>query len=129
MVFAQLTGGEGIGRYLTLIDGATLDTATNRILLETAWGAVVGYTHQWWDELRSTAAFGYVKTVHDEYVEFQLAAGNNPNDTLMQAHLNLFWNPIPNFDIGAEYVWGKRRTYLDNEGDLSRTDLRFRFRF
>jgi hypothetical protein len=125
----QLTGGDGIGRYMYYLDGATLDAANNRILKEKAWGFMAGYTHNWSDNYRSTVAVGHLKTVSSEYVNFQLGQGNNPNKTLTQAHINLFWTPVKNIDIGAEYIWGERKTFRDDKGELSRIDLLSRFGF
>lgn len=126
---AQLTGGDGIGRYLYYIDGATLDVANNRILKEKAWGVMAGYTHNWSDSYRSTLAVGYLKTLSGEYVDYQLVGKNNPNKSLTQAHLNLFWTPAKNVDVGAEYIWGVRKTFRDDKGELSRINLLSRFSF
>ena len=37
------------------------------------------------------------------------------------------WNPIKPVDVGLEYVWGKRETFLGEKGDMSRINFMARY--
>jgi hypothetical protein len=57
------------------------------------------------------------------------AYGSSGNKTLSQWHLNFFYNPIKNIDLGAELIQGKRTTFGGAVGDMSRLDLIARYSF
>ena len=48
-----------------------------------------------------------------EYVEYQVVQSNNPNKSLTRAHINVFWTPVKDIDLGAEYIWEEQKTFLD----------------
>ncbi|RZG92324.1 hypothetical protein EXE08_11390 [Acinetobacter pittii] len=56
---------------------------------------------------------------------------NNPdqNKRLINASVNLFWTPVEKVDLGVEYTYGKRETFSDLEGKLSRINLLGRYNF
>jgi len=37
--------------------------------------------------------------------------------------------PIKNVELGAELIWGKRKTYDGQSGDMSRLNLQARYSF
>lgn len=130
----QLTGGNGIGRYLNYIEGAFYDAAENRILMEKALGVVLGYQHKASDSLRFNAALGAQKNYNNEYTDFARANGLDSgrfgiNRKLWQAHLGFIWNPVKGVDLGAEYIHGRRTTLAGEEGDLSRLNFSAKYNF
>ena len=43
--------------------------------------------------------------------------------------INVIYSPIKNVELGAEYIWGKRKTFTPETGTLSRFDLMGRYSF
>lgn len=107
----QVNYGDGIGRYVTDLGGGGFDARVDNGRLDTvqAFGVMVQGQHWWADNWRSTLAYGFL-TVDN--------ADGAPGDTLETSHYvaaNLIWSPVPNVDIGIEYLFG----YLETENDFS----------
>lgn len=129
-----VTYGNGIGRYFNYIEGAFLDEANNRLLLEKAAGVVVGYQYKQSDMLRANFVYGWQQNISNEYNKFALAndLGSGQygiNKRLYQAHAGLIYTPVKNVDLGAEYIFGQRTTLKGEKGDLSRVNLMARYTF
>ena len=129
-----LTYGNGIGRYFNYIEGAFLDEANNRLLLEKAVGVVAGYQHKHSDTLRANFVYGWQQNINNSYSTFALAndLGSGQygiNKRLYQAHAGLIYTPVKNVDLGAEYIFGQRTTLKGEKGDLSRLNLMARYTF
>jgi hypothetical protein len=101
-------------------NGYTVDAAGN-ILFDNNQGIVLGYARTWSDQMRSNLAFGMNKS--------STAGINLDNKNLWQLHANLIYNPIKNVDLGAEYIYGERKTWPGEKGILSRIDLMGRYSF
>jgi hypothetical protein len=135
MLSLALTYGDGIGRYFNYIEGAFLDAANNRILMERAVGVVAGYQYKVSDALRYNFVGGWQQSYHNAYTDFALA--NNDlgsgqyglNKSLYQIHTGLIYTPVKNVDLGAEYIFGQRKTLAGEKGDLSRFNLMARYTF
>lgn len=128
--FASLgvTYGKGIGRYFNYIEGAFYDAASNRILLEKAVGVVAGYQYKYDDKLRFNFVYGAQRDYDGEYTDFARANGLDSgqfgiNKWLQQAHVGFIYNPFKMVDLGAEYIWGARRTLAGEDGGMSRVNL------
>lgn len=120
--------GEGIGAYIDDTQGLGLDAAPDSVTdpdlnAIPAFAAWAGYQHWWAKSLRSTATYGFVG-LDDQFDETP-----NPQGTFHQTHyasMNLVWSPWPPFDIGIEYLYG-RRVVTDNsnvKGSTSGDDHR-----
>jgi hypothetical protein len=118
-----------------------------------AWGGQVGYRHNWLPNLRSTISGGIYH--HDINTELRAitAAGTTTgvsavcsksgtpspaqtggggcslNKELINAHVNLIWNPVPFADLGVEYTWAHRLVVSNLKGDMNALIGRFRVRF
>ena len=139
LLFANVTGGYGIGRYLNYIEGAIYDPATNAVLAESAIGAVVGYQYKPTGWVRVNLAYGMTTNFDNDYTRFvettfRLDQNGNPTTSLAsgrfginrwvhQAHLGPIFTPIKGVDLGLEGIWAKRVTVAGERGD----DLRFNF--
>ena len=129
-----LTYGNGIGRYFNYIEGAFLDEANNRLLLEKAVGIVAGYQYKHSDTLRANFVYGWQQNINNSYSTFaldnDLGSGQyGINKRLYQAHAGLIYTPVKNVDLGAEYIFGQRTTLKGEKGDLSRLNLMARYTF
>lgn len=110
---AQFTGGSGIGRYLygdadarpgaSLVYCNAAHTSVCDLSAINQYGGTVAYQHYWLDNLRSTAAVGYVYFPASEFPD-NLAASTK---SLLSTHVNLIWSPAPRWDVGLEYIYGE----------------------
>jgi len=113
-------------------NGHAIDGNTGRILFDKNYGLVLGWAHTFSEKLRSNLVFGMN---HSNASNPFLAAYENPaddvyaNKRLRQLHVDLIYSPIKNVELGAEFVWGKRRTYQNGDGTMSRFDLMGRYSF
>jgi hypothetical protein len=55
--------------------------------------------------------------------------GCSLNKELINAHVNLIWNPVPFADIGLEYTWAHRVVVSNLKGDMNALIGRFRVQF
>lgn len=107
----NLTGGDGVGRYI--INGFGQDSfldVNGHLDALTTWGFAGGYTHHWTDAFRSNFVYGHYD------VDDTFAATDT--QTLDTAHVNLIWSPVPSANIGIEYIFGHRGfsdSNLDNQ--------------
>lgn len=126
-----VTGGTGIGRYFNYIEGAFYDAANHRIVTEKALGLIVGYQHKPSATLRYNASVGMQRNYNNEYTDFARANGlaNAINSDVWQAHLGFIWNPVKGVDLGAEYIYGRRKTLAGEFGDMSRVNLSAKYNF
>jgi len=116
-VMAQLTLGEGIGRYgndTSFFDtDAAFDDDGDLQALE-YFGGFLGYTHRWSDDWRSTATYGYVN-LDNEPSQESLAY-----DKTHYASLNLIWQLRKKLSIGLECLYGKNEVQSGADGVVVR---------
>jgi hypothetical protein len=103
------------------------DTSTGAMLLDKSRGYVLGLTNTFSPQLRATLAYGSVESQFDATDPYALATGGNKS--LKQLHLNFYYTPIKNVDLGAELIQGKRTTYAGAVGDMSRLNIQARYSF
>ena len=51
------------------------------------------------------------------------------NKSLRLMHVNVVYSPITNVELGAEYIYGQRKTFTEESGKLSRFNLLARYSF
>ncbi|MEW5685651.1 MAG: DcaP family trimeric outer membrane transporter [Pseudomonadota bacterium] len=109
------TTGEGIGRYvgLNFANDAAVD-ATGQLEAIPVTAGFVSYRHAWTDVIRSTVTWSA------QVVDNPAAAGPAANHAAYSAHANLVWTPLSGFDVGVEYMYGRRELESGVSGDLDR---------
>lgn len=108
--------------------GANYPTAgSGTLLLDRSRGYVLGLTNVFSPKLRATLAYGYIESQAN--AAYIAAYGDSGNKSLSQWHLNFFYTPIKNVDLGAELIQGTRKTYGGETGDMSRVNLLGRYSF
>jgi hypothetical protein len=125
----QMYGSNGY-----IIDADQRDAAGNltyagsgAITFDHNYGLVVGYAKTFSDQLRGNLVFGMNKS--------KVNLGTTSNKTLQQLHVDMIYSPIKNVELGAEYVYGRRKTWGDatgnnaDTGTMSRFDLMGRYSF
>jgi hypothetical protein len=137
-----------VTNYPASVPGTTA-AADNVIVKPTvSWGGNVGYKHYWLPNLRSTisggiwhhdintglrgtatAAGGFVSSVCPTGSAATGGGGCGLNKELVNAHVNLIWNPVPFADVGIEYTWAHRVVVSNLKGDMNALIGRFRVQF
>jgi hypothetical protein len=124
-VLAQLTYGEGIGRYgndTSFFDTDAAFDADGDLQALEYFGGFFGYTHRWSDEWRSTATHGYVS------LDNEPSQGPDAYDTTHYASLNLIWQLREKLSIGFECLYGKNEVQSGADGDLFRVQTGILYR-
>ena len=103
------------------------DSSTGAILMDKSRGYVLGLTNVFNSQWRATLAYGAVDSQIDANDPYALASGGTKS--LKQWHLNFFYTPIKNVDLGAELIGGTRTTFDGKTGDMSRVNLLGRYSF
>src|SRR5258706_7241744 len=149
----QMTGGEGNGRYLNDNAaaagvgqnvtntgagqgfGASLSNAASNapdIAVETAYGGFATYQHWWTETLRSNFLAGYQRNFANKDNRGGLINANLPfgqNRVLESFHMNLIWSPIPNANVGIEYIHATRDTTTNLSGSIDRIQAAVKYIF
>ena len=117
------SAGNAIGRYSNGFFPDGVVGTDGQIHLPKQWGWFAAYRHFWIDRLRSN-------------VVLSAASENNPagspastNKSTRSAHANLIWSPVPNTDLGLEYIYGFRETEDGLKGHLNRLQTSAKYTF
>lgn len=132
----NITGGEGVGRYFNYIEGAGYDATNNKIVMEKVVGTVLGYQHKFNDKFRLDTAFGYQRSLTNDFTAWAHTVGlaadgyrYDMNRSVWQYHLGGFWNPTKEIEVGLEAIYGQRKTLANEKGDASRINFLTRYYF
>lgn len=118
-VYAQVTYGDGVGRYRGGITAAP--DANGKLEAVTTIGWLLGYEHHWSNEYRSTLAYGWADgDVPD-------GAPLDSTEALEYLAANFIWQFTDRAWTGIEYLYGSRETFDDASGDASRIQISLRF--
>jgi hypothetical protein len=98
------------------------------LFLDKSRGYVLGLTNTFSPQLRATLAYGSVESQIGATEPYASLAWPG-NKSLKQWHLNFFYTPIKNVDLGAELIGGRRTTFDGQTGDMSRFNLLGRYSF
>lgn len=125
--------GKAIGAYMQDTSGLGLDAAPvsqsdNSLKGIKAFGVWAGYQHWWTRSLRSSATYGYVH-LDSDFDVFPEPAGTGTYKKTLYASLNLVWSPWPPFDVGLEYLYGRRSVTEQTAVDGSTSGHNHRLQF
>jgi hypothetical protein len=108
----QFIGGYGVGRYLigdadTKFSGASLGycpgmTLACEIVPTEQYGGAVAYQHFWAPQWRSNIVGGYAWYPNEIPDNLVISTKN-----VTTVHTNLIYSPVPNVDLGLEFIYGK----------------------
>jgi len=115
----QLTYGEGLFRYSNddfQNNDAAFD-ANGKLEAIPYFGGMLGYTHHWDDQFRSTLSYGYV---HLDNAASQ--AGSTYHET-HYASLNVTWQLRERLSVGLEELYGYHDTKDGAHGDAFRSTV------
>jgi len=121
----QLTGGEGISRYIGL--GITADTAYDAARDELATTGVlagyVGWRHAFSPKLRTNLI--YARSDYDN----DGSLGPLVTKSVQSIRGNVFYSPMPKVDVGAELMYGVREIEDGRRGDIRRVQFTTKYSF
>lgn len=126
LLMAQVARVDGDIDQMYGANGYAIDATTGAITFDRNLGFVVGYNRVFSEQLRGAVSYGMNRGKVDLTV---IDPANPGNRRLQQLFVNLIYSPIKNVDLGAEYIWGQRRTFSDDKGLMSRLDLMGRYSF
>lgn len=115
-----------------LMWGSNGDADTgSAILLDRSAGVNFGWTHTFSPQWRTNAIFGMTRSrAGTDFATAYGASGQfGANKNLRQVYLNAFYTPVTNVDFGVEYTWGRRKTFADEVGTMSRLAFMGRYSF
>ncbi len=118
--------GKGQGNKIVALswDGKASGALGNNTLnVNPSWWAFFGVNHYWTNKLNSNFSTAWAGT---ELANFQ------SNQTIKSAgsfHVNLIYFPYELVSLGAEYMWGIRENKDGTNGNASRLQFMFKFKF
>jgi outer membrane receptor for ferrienterochelin and colicin len=80
-------------------------------------GVLIGYTHHWNEEWRSTGSYGYVEMENEE------SQGPDAYHATHYASLNVMWQIRERLTLGLEGLYGHKETQDGSTGDVGRAQF------
>lgn len=122
----QVTGGEGIARYVGL--GITADSAYDAARDELdSTGVLAGYVgwrHAFSPRLRTNLIYA-----RSDYDNDARITGPLVTRSVQSIRGNVFYTPMPKVDVGAELMYGVREIEDGRKGDISRLQFTTKYSF
>ena len=116
---AQLTYGEGLFRYINddfFNNDAAFDSSGDLEAIP-YFGGLLGYTHHWTDEWRSTASYGYT------HLDNAASQADTAYHVTHYASANVIWQLRKRLSVGAEGLFGAKETKDGSDGSAFRFTL------
>lgn len=88
-----------------------------------------GYTHKWNSQFRSAVLGGAIWNKKDTVYTAANLKNSAYSKSMYNVLVNTFYTPVKDFDIGAEYTYGQRKTFTDQTGDYSRINFVAQYNF
>ncbi len=122
----QLTGGEGIARYIGLgihQDGV-LDPTDGSVDSIGVLAGYIGWRHAFSPKLRTNLIFA-----RSDYDNDTALTGLGVTRSVQSIRGNVFYSPMPKVDVGAELMYGKRELESGADGDITRLQFTTKYTF
>ena len=120
----NVNAGNVIGRYqeLGFLPDGNINAA-GTIALTRAVSGYAAYRHFWTADLRSSLVLSAVRATNPSGVP------GLTNKNSESAHLNLIWSPVPNVNLGTEYIFARREVENGQSGSLNRVQFSAQYGF
>ncbi|HFF3762017.1 DcaP family trimeric outer membrane transporter [Stenotrophomonas forensis] len=121
----QLTGGEGIARYIGLgiTADSAYDVARDELNPTGVLAGYVGWRHAFSPKLRTNLIYARSDYDNDSIL------GPLVTKSVQSIRGNIFYSPLPKVDIGAELMYGRREVENGNKGDITRLQFTTKYSF
>lgn len=122
----QLTGGQGISRYvgLGISSDAALDPVAGNLDTTGLLAGYIGWRHAFGPQWRGHLI--YARSEHDNDIAL---TGPDATRRVQSLRANLFYSPLPRLDLGVEVSYGQREVESGQEGDISRLHFTTKYSF
>jgi hypothetical protein len=120
LLIGQFTRVDGDIDQLYGANGYAIAADSGAITFDHSMGLVLGYAHFFNAKLRGNVSLGFNHGSSTALAD---------NRSMREAFLNLIYSPIPNVDLGGEWVYGERKNFAGQTGTLSRLGLMARYSF
>ncbi|MBN6149215.1 hypothetical protein JR065_02580 [Xanthomonas sp. AmX2] len=122
----QITGGEGISRYIGLgiTADAALDAADGSLDSTGVLAGYVGWRHAFSPKLRTNLIYA-----RSDYDNDTALTGLAVTKNVQSIRGNIFYTPMPKVDVGAELMYGKREVESGAKGDITRVQFTTKYSF
>ena len=129
-VFAQLSGGWGLGGFVDDLDGqaATFDASGRRFAAQFGYAGLAGYEHCFDEHWRSNV----IASVSGVRLDGRAPQGEGISplsSRFLQTFVNLIYTPVPDLLLGLEYGYYRREIAGPLHGLSHRVQLGILFRF
>lgn len=118
---AHFNIGKGLARYLhdAACYGLYYDAEENKFYKHLEFGAALGFTHYWKNNLHSSISYGYTRVKLNSRITNQNPDRTNKESTEYKAleaaednffkyctsfHINLIWNITTDMEVGVEFI-------------------------
>ena len=102
------------------ISSATGTDASDDLKAYDSIGGFAGVSHGWSDSIRSGVYYGWVRNDKPDMAV---------DKTVQTLHANVIWSPVPQADIGFEFMYGSRETNGGEEGEATRFQIGVKYNF
>jgi len=122
--------GDGNGRYFADngFPDAAINTTTGAFTSLVSYGSDLTYQHWWLNNLRTNVTGGYIH-INNESSVFSGANFAAQNQWVSVEKINLIWSPVSMVDLGAEFIYGYRRSQGDGSQGFERLMMSSKVRF
>lgn len=129
-IFAQVNGGDGIGRYIYDLDGqaAFFDPIQRKFETQRAYNGILGYEHYWQDNLRTNVMTSYTRVNVSSFTP-SMTGTTRVSNQFKKVMANIIYSPVGNMDVGLEVGYFKRETVDHKNGNAVRTQLALTYKF
>lgn len=125
-LLASTSYGKGMGRFFNESVGAVADTANNKVYLPKEYGFVLGVQQKLSDTLRGSVTYGQQRTLGGEYVT---VASGDANRSVQSGTIGVIWAPVPNVELGSEFMLSHRQTLDGRSGTEPRLNFAATYSF
>ncbi|MCW4455862.1 porin [Flavobacterium sp. MXW15] len=122
----QLSGGEGIARYvgLGITQDASYDVLRDELDPTGVIAGYVGWRHAFTPKLRTNLIYA-----RSDYDNDASITGPLVTKSVQSIRGNVFYTPMPKVDVGAELMYGVREIEDGRKGDISRVQFTTKYSF
>ncbi|WP_425283466.1 DcaP family trimeric outer membrane transporter [Acinetobacter boissieri] len=134
-IFANYSHVKGAGKANMLYANNSYTTVTSgtsfNILASELDAVNIGYGRKWNNEWRSNLILGGMLYTDDNAFAKKAIADKSTtlNKSVYNIIVNAIYTPVKNVDLGVEYTYGQRETFLSQKGDFSRLNLMAKYNF
>lgn len=118
IIRGQLTGGDGIGGYMTGTPAPAAYRYENNLNTISSWGGTAGFSYPIADG-SINVAYSHVESDWDDALEDGLDVVSRDQNRQL-SYVNYIWSPVSNVTYGAEIAYASRETTGSNSGDAFR---------